>query len=131
MTIGLRWHGLKELRAQLATVATDLRDAATPIADAHAHGAAADMRSRYPRVTGRLAASVVVRDPRTRGPATVAVRVTNTAPYAHYFEYGTRYMAPGRVFVPTVNQERRDMVRVVAADVLPAFNFRAKGDAAD
>lgn len=127
MSLTLRWHGLHELRAALRTLPDDLTRDATPIVQQAADDAATAMRTRYPRRTGRLANSLIV-EARPRGPHTVSVRVTNTALYARYFEFGTRYAPPGRVFIPTRNQYQRSMYATLAR-LLPRYNFRPRGDA--
>jgi hypothetical protein len=125
--VGLRWHGLTELRAAMQTLPRDLTTTATPLVEEAADSAKADMEARYPRRTGRLASSLVI-GRRQRGATTIAIRLTNIAPYAAYFEYGTRYTPPGRVFVPIRNAHQRALYAQLKADTLPAYNLRARGD---
>lgn len=126
MSIGLKWHGLSELRRDLQTLAADMAHEAQPRVTAAAEQAAAHMRARAPYDTGRLRASIVVQ-PETRGPNAASTRLTVRAPYAVYLEYGTRYMRPRSLFIPILNASRRAMLEDISQDVLPAFNFRPRG----
>jgi HK97 gp10 family phage protein len=126
--VSLRWHRLAELRRDLATMAKDMTNAARPIVSVSAEDAADLMRARYPLgATGRLRDSVVVHENTQKRTAThVSWQVTNTAPYAHFVEFGTRYMGARPVFVPTRNQQRRRMGDELTA-LLPSFNCKARG----
>lgn len=126
--MGATWHGLDAFTQQLQTLPTDLTTAAQPIVQQSAEEAGDVMRARYPVVTGRLRDSVVVRElARKRTETNVSWLVANTAPYAHFVEYGTRSTPPRPVFIATRNQKRRDMYAALKA-MLPRFNLKARGD---
>ena len=140
LKIGMKWDGLKELKADLKTFPKDLTDDTRPIVQAKAKEAAETMRLSYPRsgkkrqspvagargTPGPLADSVVVTEGRRAGPTVTSITIANTAFYSHMFEYGTRHSAPGRVFVPIFLSAQREMVDAVKA-TFPAHNLRERG----
>jgi len=131
--IGIKWNGLKELKRDLATYAGDLTTGTRPIVDTSANAAAQAMRAAYPRSgrarravadPGPLAASVVVDPARTTATST-SVTVRNTAFYAGWFENGTRYTSPGRVFYPIVRAAKR-MMRGAIMREFKNYNLRVR-----
>ena len=129
--VRLTWRGLRELRETLSTLAVDFTNDAQPMIEQSAEGAANAIRAGYPRRSGTLANSVIVKQ-RNKGDTAVAYAVINTAFYAHMYEYGTRYAAPGRVFIPIRNRFQRALYDTLERTLLPKYGFNeTTGDAMD
>jgi hypothetical protein len=134
------WKGLTELQ----TLLTQLPDTATgetaKLAEAAANGAAVDIRGAYPVRTGRLRDRVKVAPLRSRSRRSVGVAVTNTAPHAHLFEFGTQArhtsigasrgsMPPGNVFIPRILSARRRLYEQIKNLLTRLGANRVSGDA--
>jgi len=86
--MSVKWTGLRELQAELATLPEDLSaEGATLVYDT-ADSAAAEIVAAYPRVTGDTRNGVKVR--RRTAPTRVSATVVNTAPLAFIIENGTQ-----------------------------------------
>lgn len=118
------WKGLKEFRAMLVKLPDALLDQGKPIMRASAARAKTRMYDRYPKITGKLASGLTLTE-KGSGHA-FGVRLTNRTFYAHMFEYGTKYAAPGRVFIPIRDQEQRAMYDELRA-LLVAHGFKVSG----
>lgn len=126
MAAGVIWTGLDEYEQFLINEPDDVVRAADDIMGKAVRAAAAEIKAAYPVRTGRLRDGVKVLT-RSAG-LRVHHAVLNDAPYANYFEYGTRFMAAGKVFVPVVLRRRRDAIRKIIA-FLEARNLKVSGDA--
>jgi HK97 gp10 family phage protein len=128
MPATLRFEGLDQLIDELAALPQGLTAGADQDALELATAAAASLRASLPRgETGRLRASVSVRRVSPTGGqvgAFVAVR----APYAHYVEYGTRYVRPRPVITPTVRRHKDAMIAAQIAR-LRAAGLKVTGGA--
>jgi hypothetical protein len=122
---GVTWSGLDEYEEFIAKEPDEVAQAADAIMGKAVNAAATEIRAAYPVRTGELRDGVKVLT-RTAG-LRVHHAVTNVAPYAHYFEYGTRFMAAGKVFIPVVLRRRRDAIRKIIA-FLEARNLKVSGD---
>ena len=126
MAAGVIWTGLDEYEEFLVNEPDEVVKAADDIMGKGVRAAAVEMRAAYPVRTGRLRDGVKVTS-RSAG-LRVHHAVFNDAPYANYFEYGTKYMAAGKVFVPIVLRRRRDAIKKIIA-MLEARGLKVSGDA--
>lgn len=126
MPTELRLGGFKELRRELATIATDLRDDSDPILFARARRSQAALASAYPAITGRLRAGVRIIRRVPRGIAAF-YQLVSDAPYAHIFEFGSRRQRPRPTFLPISEADRRAAVVQVAEQVTDA-GFVVRGE---
>jgi hypothetical protein len=136
MSASLQIKGLDDLKADLARVPGALRDDTAPRVEAAAVEAEAAIRAAYPERTGALKAGL------RHGVETTAAGtrawVVNVSTYAAIWEYGTEIrhtglgqnrgrMPAGKVFVPTVVRERRDMVKDLIA-IVERAGFTIRGE---
>jgi len=110
----LRLSGVRELRAELAALPTDLRSGAIPILLASARRTVGLVVAAYPEVTGALKAGVKLIPRDARGVAALFT-VATTAPHAHLIEFGTARTRPRAIFLPITERERRAAVSAVVA----------------
>lgn len=122
---GVKWTGLKELRADLSSLPENLTADAESVVRTYAQQAEAAIRGKYPRRTGKLRDSLKLTY--GTGKTKIRHRLKNTARYAHWYEWGTRYTEPGRVFYPTIDVYRRRMYDALKQR-FPQFNLRPRGD---
>lgn len=137
MKVGIKWHGLKELKADLKTYAGDLTSGTRPIVLSIAEAAARAMREAYPRSGrvnrkypppegGPLADNVFVHNSRNDATS-VGIRVTNPTYYAHMFEKGGAVnRRPGRVFNQIFRQAQRLLYSTIKAE-MRKYNLRVRG----
>jgi hypothetical protein len=111
--------GLDELREALRNLPAELTGEASHIVEGAANGAAAQIKAKYARRTGKLGDGVSV-EKVSGGRFSAGAIVKNTAKIAFVFENGTQArhtaiganrgsMPPGHVFVPIVIRKRRQM----------------------
>jgi HK97 gp10 family phage protein len=127
MASELRLSGVDELLAELMRLAPDLAAEAGPVQASIAAQTAAEIRAGLPSDTGRLRDSVTVQREGSNSPARVFTRVSVTAPYAHFVEFGTARTVPAAVFVPATRRGREQfadaMVERVRARGLTVTGF--------
>jgi hypothetical protein len=136
MPASLQIKGLDALMADLARVPGELRDDTAPRVEAAATEAEATIRAAYPERTGELKAGL------RHGVQTTAsgtrAWLVNISTHAAIWEYGTEIrhtslgqnrgrMPAGKVFVPTVVRERREMVKDLIQTVERA-GFKVHGE---
>lgn len=120
----IEWSGLEELKAALRTLPEALHAEVDAVIDHRAELAAAEIRQRYPRRTGNLRDHVIVKVMSSDRNG-VVYKVRSTARHAHLFEVGSQTrktalgtanpMPAGRVFIPVMEEHRRQMQRELAA----------------
>lgn len=129
--------GLAENVAAMTKLPLALREDAEPIVYGTGDAAAVEIIASYPKRTGNLARRVFVK--RKASEFSVRATVTNPAPHAVIFEYGTQArhnalganrgsMPPGNVFVPVIVRRRRGMYERLKA-LLVKYGLVASGEA--
>jgi len=121
MATELKLTGVDELLTDLARLAPDLAAAARTQQQAAAADAVEAIRAALPFVTGTLRASVQAQKEPSQSPVRVFTRISVTAPYAHFVEFGTARTVPHPVFAPAQRRAREAFVKEVIA------NIRAQG----
>jgi hypothetical protein len=126
---GVKWHGMTENRAALKTLARDLTAEAAPLTEQYAEALAGAVIAAYASrtITGELAAGVVVYPKRMKSRYATGFRVRSTAFYARFLEYGTKWIAPIRVFIPRRNAYQRALGRALER-MMETFNLRTRGE---
>jgi hypothetical protein len=136
MSARLELDGVRELREALQEMSKTVReDTLGPIVDAAATGLAEDVKASYGKVTGNLAAGVIVEKGRTDS---LMRKVRSKAPHAHLYEYGTvsrttrttnanRGTMPAQpTFIPASVRARNRMMGAVKSALramrVPGFN---------
>ena len=109
----MKLSGVDELLAELNGLAPDLTTEAVALQQDAATDTAAELRAAYPSITGQLRGSVRVLRESSISPARVFTRVEVTAPYAHFYEFGTTRTAAAPTFVPITRRGRERFVRAV------------------
>jgi hypothetical protein len=117
MASQLRLTGVDEFLAELARLAPDLAAEAASLQGSLAGETAAELRAAYPSLTGQLRASVTVEREGSASPARVFTRLSVTAPYIEYYEFGTARTEPHPTFGPIVRRGREAFLRAVIARV--------------
>lgn len=133
----LVFDGLAELRAALRQLPQELTGEGSHIVEGAANGAAAEIKGKYPRVTGHLIDGVEVDF--VHGQFVAGAIVRNKAKHAFIFENGTQVrhtelganrgaMPPGHVFVPAMIRKRRRMYEDLKA-MLTRHGLQVSGNA--
>jgi len=117
MATTMKLGGVEELLAELAALAPDLTTEAIALQQTVTAETADALRAAYPSVTGNLRASVQVARESSTSSARVFSRVTVTAPYAHFYEFGTVHTSPSPTFVPITRHGREQFAQSVIARV--------------
>jgi Bacteriophage HK97-gp10, putative tail-component len=120
--------GVDELLDELERLAPGLTAEAAPLQATAADRAADALRAAYHRgTTGLLADSVAVVTEAGRTPHRLFTRVVNRAPYAGYYEFGTRRSRAFPTFVPITRRARRELVQRIA-DLVRQHGLDVRGD---
>ena len=120
-----QFSGLRELKADLRRLPTELRDEGRAIVLDAANAAADELRSKYPEgPTGNLRRGVRVTQGTEQTKFGIAVKVKNIAPHAIIYERGSELrsfrganrgkMRPSHLFVRTLSKHRRAMYEELA-----------------
>jgi hypothetical protein len=136
MPASLQIKGLEELQAALARLPGELREETAPRVEAAAKDAEDAIRAAYPERTGALKAGLRHGVQSTAGGT--RAWLVNIATHAAIWEYGTEIrhtdlgqhrgrMPAGKVFVPAVVRERREMKSDLIRIVEEA-GFKVHGD---
>jgi hypothetical protein len=136
-TASLKLSGVTDLRGLLRMLPRDLVRDATGLLEAAGGAAVAEMRRAYPAHTGNLRDRVWF-EVISKGVGT-RVKVQNTAPHAHLYEFGTvvRHnaigadrgeMPAGHVFWPIFDRWDRNATQSVI-DLVEATGIRVIGSA--
>ena len=135
MSASLQIKGLDDLKAELPRAPGALREESAPRVEAAATNAEATIGAAYPERTGALKAGL------RHGVETTAAGtrawLVNISTHAAIWEYGTEIrhtslgqnrgrMPAGKVFVPAVVRERREMVKDVIA-IVERAGFKVHG----
>lgn len=109
----LKLTGVDELLAELEKLTPELTTEAAQLQQRIANTTAAELRGAYAVVTGRLRESVRVVREVSNSPARIFSRIEVTAPYAHFYEFGTVATGPRPTFVPITRRGRETFVTAV------------------
>lgn len=133
MSASIKWDGLDALITQLTNAPKEIRDDGLGIVREETTGAADDIRTEYPDVTGRMKRGVKTDFP----SSTILVGVVkSTDPAAHLYEFGTQRRSfrganrgsvrPHPVTVPVARRRRRRMYERLS-DMLTRMGFQVSG----
>lgn len=138
MSVTMKWIGLDEEYAQLATLPADLTTDTVPEVERIATNAEATIRAGYPVRTGNLRNGLTVQI--RQEPMAVKAVVINTSPDAVLYERGTqaRHTAIGAnrgsmpadpIFSATLIRARRTLYDTAVPDVLTEHGLTVTGRA--
>lgn len=129
--------GLRDLGKMLKELDSEAKQLMADTLKGIAEGVAADVRSRVPHRTGRLASSY-----KARGSATGAAIAFggSKAPYAPWIDFGGKvgrgksvsrpFVQGGRYLYPAIGDNMEDVVDLVAAaidDIATRYGFKVEG----
>jgi Bacteriophage HK97-gp10, putative tail-component len=120
MPTKLHLSGVDELLDELARLTPELTDDAVTLQQRTTAETAAELRGAYAVVTGQLRGSVQVKREGSASPARVFSRIEVTAPYAHFYEFGTVNTEPHPTFVPITRRGREAFTAAVVERVKAA-----------